>query len=385
VPLADGRTVRGAAGALLPDADLDETRLAALRPLGLRIVHPGALAAGHGPYALLERLGTRPGQPRAILADPALRTAIAASDDAPPHSGADADGPAHPGALAEAVLTLVRAVDPRPQERFGLDGLLPDEHGDYTPARDLLLPSSPLAAIVSPDAFGGVHGEWVRRWGAETLRAVGVLDSFTLAVASGVLLDADGGDPELFDLDGFADWIEDLRDLLPAGARDTPPVAAEVTAVRDLDLVAPEPLARRPRPARRARAARRRYRADKSTDGRRRHAGAALVRLLVAQPLPGPGRPPPRRPGHRRRRPAAQPLRPARARPQPYDRDFLVGLGVRTTLPALLAAPTAPTSCSTASPTRTASASAPRSSSSSTTRSPRSRRTASTRPALSGP
>jgi len=68
---------------------------------------------------------------------------------------------------------------------------------------------------------------------------------------------------------------------------------------------------------------------------------------------------------------------------QPYDRDFLVGLGVRTTLPALLAAPTAPTSCSTASPTRTASA--PRSSSSSTTRSPRSRRTASTRPALSGP
>jgi hypothetical protein len=348
VPLADGRTVRGAAAALLPDADLDESRLAALRPLGLRIVHPGALAAGHGPYALLERLGARPAQPRAILADPALRNAIAASDDAPPQSGAgagagvDAGDPAHPGALAEAVLTLVRAADPRPQERFGLDGLLlPDEHGDYTPARDLLLPSSPLAAIVSPDAFGRVHGEWVRRWGAETLRAVGVLDSFTLAAASDVLLDPDGADPELFDLDGFADWIEDLRDLLPAGARDTPPVAVEFTAVRDLDLVAPDrwpaALALLAGPALRA-AVTEPIRVLTGTGGTLELPSYTSWWLSRREVLDG------RRPADLATA-ADGPLCGLYDQPapgQPYDRDFLVGLGVRTTLPALLAAPGGP-------------------------------------------
>ena len=239
VPLADGRTVRGAPGTLLPEGDdsgLDELRLDALRPLGLRIVHPAAL--GPGAYGLLERLGARPAQPRSILADPAVHAAIAASRDDLPQ----ADPPAftHPRALAEAVLTLVRAVDPRPQERFGLDDLLlPDEQGTYTPARELLLPSSPLAQVVEPDAFGRIDGEWAHRWGVETLRAVGVLDTFTLVRATDVLLDPDGADSELFDLDGFEDWLENLRDLLPPSARDTPPVAPELTAVRDLDLVAP--------------------------------------------------------------------------------------------------------------------------------------------------
>ncbi len=237
VPLADGRTVRGAPGTVLPDADLDEHRLAALRPLGLRVVHPAAL--GPGGYGLLERLGARPAQPRAILADPAVFAAIAASDDDLPQADPEAQG--RPGAVAEAVLTLVRAADPRPRERFGLDGLLLlDDQGTYTPARELLLPSSPLARIVEPGAFGRVDAEWARRWGPETLRAVGVLDTFTLVHATDVLLDPDGADSALFELDGFEDWLDDLRDLLPAGARDTPPVAPELVAVRDLDLVAEE-------------------------------------------------------------------------------------------------------------------------------------------------
>ncbi|MGH6657416.1 MAG: sacsin N-terminal ATP-binding-like domain-containing protein, partial [Actinocrinis sp.] len=235
VPLADGRTVRGAPGTLLPDSDLDEHRLAALRPLGLRVVHPAAL--GPGAYGLLERLGARPAQPRAILADPAVYAAIAASADDLPQ--ADLEAHSHPGAIAEAVLTLVGAADPRPQERFGLDALLLlDDQGRYTPARELLLPSSPLAEIVEPGAFGRVDAGWVRRWGPETLRAVGVLDTFTLVSATDVLLDPDGADSELFDLDGFEDWLDDVRDLLPSGARDTPPVAVELVAVRDLDLVA---------------------------------------------------------------------------------------------------------------------------------------------------
>jgi hypothetical protein len=244
VPLADGRTVRGAAGALLPDdaSELDEARLAALRPLGLRVVHPAALSGGHGPAALLERLGARPARPRAILADPAVRDAIAASRDALPEPGdgpADAGGGDGPGALAEAVLTLVHAAEPGPRERFGFGALLlPDEDGVPAPARELLLPSSPLAGVVEPAAFGRVHPDLVRRWGVGTLRAVGVLDSFTLVSASDVLLDPDGADAGLFDLDGFEDWLDDLRDLLPSGARGTPPAAAELTAVLDLDLVA---------------------------------------------------------------------------------------------------------------------------------------------------
>ncbi len=247
VPLADGRTVRGAAGTLLPgdtssgsalygSAGLDELRLDTLRPLGLRIVHPAAL--GPGSYALLERLGAQPAQPRVILAYPALRAAIAAARDDLPQ--ADPENLAHPGAIAEAVLTLVRAAEPRPGERFGLDSLLLlDDQGTYTEARELLLPGSPLAEVVEPGAFGRVHADWVRRWGADTLRAVGVLDTFTLVRATDVLLDPDGADRELLELDGFEDWLDDVRDLLPAGQRDAPPVAPELTAVRDLDLVAP--------------------------------------------------------------------------------------------------------------------------------------------------
>jgi hypothetical protein len=83
VPLADGRTVRGARGSLLPVAELDASVGATLRPLGLRIVHPAAVAGGSGPSALLERLGARPAYPRVLLDDPAVRGAIAAPEVRP--------------------------------------------------------------------------------------------------------------------------------------------------------------------------------------------------------------------------------------------------------------------------------------------------------------
>ncbi|MBS2966568.1 hypothetical protein KGA66_26250 [Actinocrinis puniceicyclus] len=253
VPLADGRMVRGAAGALLfgggPGAaafgggGLEQLRWDALRPLGLRVVHPAAL--GPGAYGLLERLGARPAQPRAVLADPAVRGALAAARDRLPQ--ADPQEGEDPAALAEAVLALVRAAAPRPGERFGLgDLLLPDERGVYTPARELLLPGSPLAGVVEPGAFGCVDAQWVRRWGGETLRAVGVLDTFTVVRAADVLFDPDGidaapgGEGSLFELDGFEQWLDQVRELLPAGARDAPPVTPELVAVRDLDLVARE-------------------------------------------------------------------------------------------------------------------------------------------------
>src|SRR5205823_284497 len=70
------------------------------------------------------------------------------------------------------------------------------------------------------------------RYGHATLEAAGVLSSFSLLVAHDVALDA----PDL-DLDGAQEWADDTRARLPGG--DVPPVAAEVVAIRDLELVDP--------------------------------------------------------------------------------------------------------------------------------------------------
>ncbi|HEV2633907.1 MAG TPA: hypothetical protein VGX23_02100 [Actinocrinis sp.] len=239
VPLADGRTVRGVRGTVLPVSELDPAVLAALGPLGLRIVNPAALVGGSGPASLLERLGAQPAQPRALLADPAVRGAVRESRDELAQMPGDAGGSGGPRQLAETVLALVRAAEPGPDERFDLgDLLLPDDQGGFGAARELLLPSSPLAEVVDPGAFGIVDEGWVQRWGADTLRAVGVLDTLALLRAEHLLLDVDAlGDDEVPDLDGFEDWVDDLRAMIPRSAQGVPPVVTEFVAVRDLDLV----------------------------------------------------------------------------------------------------------------------------------------------------
>ena len=73
VPLADGRLVRGPRGLLMPGPGLDHPEQLSL--LGLRIVHPGAAAR------LLARLGAVEATPRTVLADPAVRAAVADSYD----------------------------------------------------------------------------------------------------------------------------------------------------------------------------------------------------------------------------------------------------------------------------------------------------------------
>ena len=343
VPLVDGRTVRGAVGALLPDADLGEDRLSTLRPLGLRVVHPDALGPGGGPAALLERLGARPARPRAILADPAVRAAVASglieARDTPSLPDPDElDGPA---ALADAVLTLVRAADPRPGDRFELgDLLLPDDRGGRTPARELMLPASPLAEIVRPGSFGRVDMECFRRWGADVLRAVGVLDSFTVVRAADVILEPGGPDEGLFELDGFEDWLEDLRDLLPLPSRDAPPVAAELAAIRDLDLIAPDRwptalalLAREP-----LRAAVVAPLRVLTGDGERLEVPSYASWWLGRQPVLEGRRPSELATGGGLLRGLYDEL------PDGVDQDpeFLAGLGVRSTLQSLLAAPGGP-------------------------------------------
>jgi hypothetical protein len=230
VPLADGRRVRGPRGLLLPGPGLEHAdRLAVL---GLRVVHPQAA------HPLLARLGAVEATPRSVLEDPATRAAVANSYDSAVEAAYDDDSPER---LADAVLGLLAALDIAPGEYPWLTELaLPGEDGDWYPAGELLLPGAPLAGVVASDApFGTVVPDLVERHGADALRAAGALWSFGLLTAEDVELDESRID---LDLDGADEWAADTRDRLRLGADalpPLPPVALEVAAVRDLDLVDP--------------------------------------------------------------------------------------------------------------------------------------------------
>jgi hypothetical protein len=245
VPLADGRLVRGPRGVLLPGSGLDHP--GRLTVLGLRVAHPDAV------HPLLTRLGAAEATPRSVLTDPATQAAVAASYDKATEAYYDDDSPQ---LLADTVLDLVAAVRAEPGEYPWLADLaLPGADGDWYPAGELLQPGSPLAAIVAADApFGTVSEELADRHGAAALEAAGVLSSFALHTAHDVELDESAID---LDLDGAADWAAATRAVLdrdarhpgrdghseparygaPSAAPGLPPVAVEVTAVRDLDLV----------------------------------------------------------------------------------------------------------------------------------------------------
>ncbi|WP_374103588.1 sacsin N-terminal ATP-binding-like domain-containing protein [Streptomyces sp. ISL-86] len=232
VPLADGRTAIGPRHILLPGADTPES----LARLGLKVAHPDAA------HPLLEKLGALPATPRAVLTTPQVRAAVAGSLDAGEiwdEDALDADE------LAEVVLTLVRDADLSPGDEPWLGALaLPDEDGELTPAGELLLPGSPLASVIREDEVPYVDHELAARWDGATLTACGVLATFQLVRATDVVLDPDELEPREGDfaepddaglLDAVDVWCEDVLDQLP----DTPvpPVATELIAVRDLDLV----------------------------------------------------------------------------------------------------------------------------------------------------
>ncbi|MFJ3911340.1 sacsin N-terminal ATP-binding-like domain-containing protein [Streptomyces vinaceus] len=232
VPLADGRTTIGPRHVLLPDADTPKD----LARLGLKVAHPDAA------HPLLERLGALPATPRAVLTTPQVRAAVAASLDAGEiwdEDALDADE------LAEVVLRLVRDADLAPGDEPWLGALaLPDEDGELTPAGELLLPGSPLASVIREDEIPYVDGELAERWGAQPLTACGVLAAFQLVRAADVVLDPDELEPRDGDfaepddaglLDAVDVWCEDVLDQLPE--TPLPPVATELVAVRDLDLV----------------------------------------------------------------------------------------------------------------------------------------------------
>lgn len=215
-----------------------------LARLGLKVAHPDAV------HPLLEKLGATPATPRAVLTTPQVRAAVAgsldAAEDFDPFLDEDApDAPLDADALAETVLALVRDARLAPGDEPWLAALaLPDEDGELALAGDLVVPGSDFERVIRPGELATCDPELVERWGEETLAAVGVLAGFTLVRATDVVLDPDELDPRDSDypepddvgvLDAVDVWCEDLLDALEPSP--VPPVATEIVAVRDLDLV----------------------------------------------------------------------------------------------------------------------------------------------------
>ncbi|MPY61248.1 sacsin N-terminal ATP-binding-like domain-containing protein [Streptomyces spongiae] len=237
VPLADGRTTIGPRQVLLPTPDEARVEPEALARLGLKVAHPEAA------HPLLEKLGALPATPRAVLTTPQVRAAVAASLDE--DAGAWEEDAPDAEELADIVLGLVRDAGLEPGDEPWLGALaLPDEDGELSPAGELVLPGSSFAQVMGEDELASVDAELADRWGEQPLAACGVLANFLLVRATDVVLDPDELEPREGDfaepddaglLDAVDVWCEDVLDRLP----DTPvpPVATEIVAVRDLDLV----------------------------------------------------------------------------------------------------------------------------------------------------
>ncbi|MFF5183791.1 sacsin N-terminal ATP-binding-like domain-containing protein [Streptomyces sp. NPDC000345] len=238
VPLADGRTTIGPRQVLLPTADAASADPDVLARLGLKVAHPDAA------HPLLEKLGALPATPRAVLTTPQVRAAVAASLDDDGGAWDDRDTP-DAEELADTVLALVRDAGLEPGDEPWLGALaLPDEDGELVPAGELVLPGSPFASVIREDELAAVDGELAQKWGEGPLAAVGVLAGFALVRATDVVLDPDELEPREGDfaepddaglLDAVDVWCEDILDRFPDSP--VPPVATELVAVRDLDLV----------------------------------------------------------------------------------------------------------------------------------------------------
>ncbi|MFF3754524.1 sacsin N-terminal ATP-binding-like domain-containing protein [Streptomyces sp. NPDC002018] len=239
VPLADGRTTIGPRQVLLPLPDAEAA--ADLARLGLKVAHPEAA------HPLLEKLGALPATPRAVLTTHQVRAAVAASLDAGEVWDADLGDAATPDAeeLAEIVLGLVRDAGLEAGDEPWLGALaLTDEDGELAPAGELVLPGSPFADVLREGELAFCDAELAERWGEQPLAACGVLAGFALVRATDVVLDPDELEPRDGDfaepddaglLDAVDVWCEDVLDRLPE--TPVPPVATEIVAVRDLDLV----------------------------------------------------------------------------------------------------------------------------------------------------
>ncbi|EPD57045.1 sacsin N-terminal ATP-binding-like domain-containing protein [Streptomyces sp. HGB0020] len=238
VPLADGRTTIGPRQVLLPTPDAARVDPELLARLGLKVAHPDAA------HPLLEKLGALPATARAVLTTPQVRAAVAASLDDDGALDWEQDAP-DAEELADTVLALVRDAGLDPGDEPWLGALaLPDEDGELAPAGELVFPGSPFHQVMREDELATVDAELAEKWGQQPLAACGVLAGFALVRATDVVLDPDELEPREGDfaepddpglLDAVDVWCEDVLDRFP----DTPvpPVATELIAVRDLELV----------------------------------------------------------------------------------------------------------------------------------------------------
>ncbi|MGW3971942.1 sacsin N-terminal ATP-binding-like domain-containing protein [Streptomyces ardesiacus] len=238
VPLADGRTTIGPRQVLLPSPEAASLDPEVLTRLGLKVAHPDAA------HPLLEKLGALPATPRAVLTTPQVRAAVAASLD--DEGGASWEEDALDAEeLADTVLGLVRDAGLDAGDEPWLGALaLPDEDGELSPAGELVFPGGPFAQVMREDELAAVDAELAEKWGPEPLAACGVLVTFALVRATDVVLDPDELEPREGDfaepddaglLDAVDVWSEDVLDRFPDSP--VPPVATEIVAVRDLDLV----------------------------------------------------------------------------------------------------------------------------------------------------
>ncbi|MEU3171508.1 MULTISPECIES: sacsin N-terminal ATP-binding-like domain-containing protein [unclassified Streptomyces] len=238
VPLADGRTTIGPRQVLLPGAEAARVDPATLARLGLKVAHPDAA------HPLLEKLGALPATPRAVLTTPQVRAAVAASLDEESALNWEDEAP-DADELADTVLGLVRDAGLEPGDEPWLGALaLPDEDGELSPACELVFPGGPFAQVMREGELAAVETELAERWGEGPLAACGVLVDFVLVRATDVVLDPDELEPREGDfaepddaglLDAVDVWSEDVLDRFPDSP--VPPVATELVAVRDLDLV----------------------------------------------------------------------------------------------------------------------------------------------------
>ncbi|MDG9692645.1 molecular chaperone Hsp90 [Streptomyces sp. DH17] len=238
VPLADGRTTIGPRQVLLPSPDAASLDPDVLTRLGLKVAHPDAA------HPLLEKLGALPATPRAVLTTPQVRAAVAASLDDEGGTNWEEDT-LDADELAETVLGLVRDAGLEPGDEPWLGALaLPDEDGELSPAGELVFPGGPFARVMREDELAAVDAELAEKWGPDPLAACGVLVTFALVRATDVVLDPDELEPREGDfaepddaglLDAVDVWSEDVLDRFPDSP--VPPVATEIVAVRDLDLV----------------------------------------------------------------------------------------------------------------------------------------------------
>ncbi|MEV5807707.1 sacsin N-terminal ATP-binding-like domain-containing protein [Streptomyces parvulus] len=233
-----GRTTIGPRQVLLPSPEAESLDSEVLTRLGLKIAHPDAA------HPLLEKLGALPATPRAVLTTPQVRAAVAASLD--DDGGANWEEDALDAEeLADTVLGLVRDAGLDAGDEPWLGALaLPDEDGELSPAGELVFPGGPFARIMREDEVAAVDAELAERWGPDPLAACGVLVTFALVRATDVVLDPDELEPREGDfaepddaglLDAVDVWSEDVLDRFPESP--VPPVATEIVAVRDLDLV----------------------------------------------------------------------------------------------------------------------------------------------------